>query len=632
MAQDQAAGPRVGLRSFLNDAQDQIVSEWRSAVRRTRLGSDAPAASLVDCAPALLEQIASLAEDLAQGASLERTFEVARNGLGGIGETCGISHLLTELSALRSAIFALADRSGRNGGDEAGLRAIHIAIDAVMAAAAERCDQASQSGFEQIAEERQRALGKLESLLAASPVGVAFLDRDLRYLRINDALAAVNGRPAADHIGRSILEMIPDLAGVLEPMLRDVMARGETILNREFTRPSPRQPGELETYLATFFPVRNASGEIMGVGGVVVEITEVRRAQQDLRRVQETMQSILEHAPASIWVKDATGRIVLANHRLADALGHPYERVIGRRSEDLLPADVAAQHSAHDQTVARENRAIAAEEVVPAPDGVRTFLSIKFPLPGDPPMVGAIATDISERKQMEEELRVAVQSREQVLAAVSHDLRNPLSTIQFTSATLLSQLSDDQRWRRHLEIIHRSCLRMGHLITDLLDMASISAGRLSLQTKPEPADEVLREAADLHQPLAEEKKIALVLRALSEDVLIECDRQRVMQVFENVIGNALKFCRAGDTVTLAAERTGGAVCFSVEDSGPGIQAELLARLFDPYWSGPGSANGVGLGLYITRGIVERHRGRIDVQSTVGHGTRFSFTIPIAGEG
>jgi PAS domain S-box-containing protein len=423
--------------------------------------------------------------------------------------------------------------------------------------------------------------------------------------------------------------MIPDAAAVLEPMLRDVMTRGEPVFNRELTRPSRTHPGQLQTYVATFFPVRATSGEIMGLGGVVSEVTEAKQAQENLRGMQERMQSILEHTPASIWVKDVSGRIVLANHRLADALGHAYEHVIGRRSEDLLPADVAAQHRAHDLIVLREHRAVEAEEVVPRPDGVRTFLSIKFPLPGDPPMVGGIATDISERKQTEEQLRVAVQSRERVLAAVSHDLRNPLNTIQLTSATLLSQLAGDQRWRRHLEIIHRSCLRMEHLITDLLDMASIGAGRLSIEIRPERANDVLREALNLHQPLADEKRITLMLRALAESVLIECDRQRVMQVFENLVGNALKFCRAGDTVTLGCERADGAVCFWVEDTGPGIQPELLARLFDPYWSGPGSPSGVGLGLYIARGIVERHGGRIDVETPLGRGTRFFFTIPIA---
>ena len=615
-------------RSLLADALKQVESEWRAAVREMRTAAETSADTIADRVPDLVEQIVGLADGVARGASFDQTVDAARHALSAIDDRCDISRLLGEISALRACIIGFADRSAADG-RQVDVRALHVAIDAVMAAAAAQCDLASRSGFERVAAERERVLGKLESLLAASPVGVAFLDRDLRYLRINEALAAVNGRPVAEHIGRSIHEVIPEASPAMETMLGDVMTRGETVFNRELTRPSPGRPGELDTFLGTFFPVRAPSGEITGVGGVVTEVTAMRRAQEDLRRVRDQLQSILEHTPASIWIKDAAGRIVLANHRLADALGHPYDAVIGRRSEDLLPAEVAAQHNAHDTIVVRDRKAITAEEVVPAPEGARTFLSIKFPLPGDPPMVGGIATDISERKQMEEALRLAVESRERVLAAVSHDLRSPLSTIQFTAATLHSQLSGDPRWRRHLEIIHRSCVRMEHLITDLLDMASISAGRLSLQTRPEPADDILRESFDLHQPLADEKKIALVLRAGSEGAPIECDRQRVMQVFENLTGNALKFCRAGDVVTLGSERTGAAVCFSVEDTGPGIQAELLPHLFDPYWSGPGSPSGVGLGLYIARGIVEGHGGRLEVRSTAGQGSRFSFSIPLA---
>jgi PAS domain S-box-containing protein len=628
MGKAEASDSHVGIRSFLAEAHGQIIAEWNAALGRLRPLREAPTESLVELGPELLEQIADLGEHVARGDSPDQAFDSALRKLPpALGETSDISRLLAEISALRGCIVSRWQRSRSAGGD-ADLRALDIAIDAVIAASVSRHEEISHARFERLAAERKRALGKLESLLAASPVGVAFLDRDLRYLRINEALAQVNGRPAAEHIGRSIIEMIPDGASVLGPMLRDVMTRGEPVLNLELTRPSATDPKDVRTYLATFFPVRAASGEIMGVGGVVSDVTSARRAEEELRREQERIQSILEHTPASIWVKDSSGRIVLANHRLADALGHPYEHVIGRRSEDLLPPDVAAQHRAHDLIVTREHRAIEAEEIVPGPEGVRTFLSIKFPLPGDPPMVGGIAMEISERKRMEEELRVAVQSRERVLAAVSHDLRNPLNTIQLTSATLLTQLAGDQRWRRHLEIIHRSCLRMDHLIADLLDMASIGAGRLSIDTKPERADDILREALELHQPLAHEQSIALIFRPLGESALIECDRQRIMQVFANLIGNALKFCRAGDTVTLGRERADGAARFSVEDTGPGIQPELLERLFDPYLSGPGSS-GVGLGLYIARGIVERHGGHIEVQSTVGRGARFSFTVPIA---
>lgn len=628
MGTRDAGGAPVRVQPILRDGHDGIVSAWTTAVGQLPWPAAGPAASLVTLAPQLLDQIGALAE-IAQIESPARVFEVARDALrGSIEHTCEVSRLLAEVSALRQCIMSWWSRATSEDRDDPASEALHLAIDAITAAMVSRCEALSRLRFERLSAERVRTLSELESLLAASPVGVAFLDRDLRYVRINDALAAVNGRPSAEHLGRSIMEMIPDAAPVLQPILRDVLARGEPVSNRQLTRLSPHS-GEVHTYLATFFPVRDASDEIVGLGGIVSEVTDVQRAQQDLRRAQDRMQSILEHTPASIWVKDAGGRIVLANHRLADALGHAYEHVVGRRSEDLLPPDVAAQHRAHDLIVVRERRAIEAEELVPGPDGIRTFLSIKFPLPGDPPMVAGIATDITERKQMEEELRVAVRSRDRVLAAVSHDLRNPLGTILSTSAMLLTRLADDPRWRRHLEIIHRSCVRMEYLIADLLDMASIGAGQLSLRTKAEPADDLLQDALDLHQPLAEETGIALVRGPCTDGEFVECDRQRVMQVFENLIGNALKFCRTGDTVTLGCQRTEGGVSISVEDTGPGIQPALLTHLFDPFWSGPGSPTGVGLGLFIVRGIVERHGGRIDVTSAPGRGTRFSFTLPIA---
>jgi PAS domain S-box-containing protein len=473
-------------------------------------------------------------------------------------------------------------------------------------------------------------VGRLEALLAASPVGMAFVDRELRYVRINEALAALNGRPVRDHLGRSVCEMLPDVAPVLEPMLREVMQRGEPMLNRELTVPSRSDPDVQQTLLVTFFPVRSgADGQVDGVGAIVSDITSVKQVQEDLRREQARMQSILDHMPAPIWIKDAEGRIVLANRQLAETLGYTHTEVIGRRSEELLPAELAAQHEAHDRLVRTEQRAVEEEETVPGPQGTRTFVAIKFPLPGDPPLVGAIATEITDRKRMEEELRMAVRARDRVLAVVSHDLRTPLNTIQLASANLLGQLPDEPRGRRHVEMIQRSCLRMEHLIADLLDMVSIGAGRLSVEPKPERAHDIVREAWELHCPLAHEKGVALTRHDLAEGAFILCDRQRIMQVFANLIGNALKFCRPGDAVGIHAERLGHAVRFGVEDTGPGIAPEVLDRLFDPYWQGSETRSGVGLGLFISSGIVERHGGRIDVESAVGRGSRFSFTLPLA---
>ncbi|HSR97530.1 MAG TPA: PAS domain-containing protein [Kofleriaceae bacterium] len=488
---------------------------------------------------------------------------------------------------------------------------------------------ASEQRYKLIASDRERALAKLESLLAASPIGIAFVDRELRYVRINEALASLNDHPAEAHLGRSVGEVLPAFASTLEPMLRDVLETGRPVLNLEITRPPTTDPGDTRSLLASYFPVRARSGEITGVGGIVIDVTEAKRVQEALRIEQMRIGSILEHAPAAIWVKDPEGRIMLANHRLADVLGVDFERLQGQRSVDILPAEIAAAHEAHDQWVLREQHAIEVEEAVPSPQGTRTFLSIKFPIPGDPPLVGGIATEITQRKQMEEELRIAVRTRDDVLAVVSHDLRGPLGNVEMSATLLLGQLAADNWARRHLELIHRSCTRMEHLINDLLDTASIRAGRLHLNIQPESADAILAEALDLHLPLAEERGIRLVRESNVTGIDIACDRHRILQVFGNLIGNAIKFCRSGDTITLGAEADGHCIVFSVLDTGPGIQPDAAAHLFQAYWSAPDHVKqGAGLGLYIARGIVEQHRGQIWVERGQDVGARFLFTLSI----
>jgi PAS domain S-box-containing protein len=482
----------------------------------------------------------------------------------------------------------------------------------------------SEVRHKEIVVQRERTLAKLESLLAASPVGIAFVDRELRYLRINEALASLNRKSIAEHIGKTVGEVLPDVADQLEPALRSVIDTGEPLANMTASNADGRH------VLATFLPVRDRSGNITGIGAVVIDVTDEKRVQEALRAEQARLQSILDYAPAAIWVKDPEGRIILANKRLAEAIGHAGEDVVGRKSEELLPAEVAKEHRDHDLIVMRENRALEVEELAPSPAGIRTFLAIKFPIPGNPPLVGAIATEITERKRMEDELRIAVRTREDVLAIVSHDLRNPLGTIQLSISMLMALQALDHRTRRHVEMIHRAALRMETLIDDLLDTVSIRSGRLVIETRREAVDSVVREAIDLQELPAEERGLKIVRQCEVQGVDVQCDRDRVLQVFGNLIGNAIKFCRPGDTITVTGELDGDCVRFSVADTGAGIQPERLPYLFDAYWSGSEHARqGSGLGLYISRGIVESHGGRIWVESTPGLGSRFYFTLPIA---
>ncbi|TMQ03033.1 MAG: HAMP domain-containing histidine kinase [Deltaproteobacteria bacterium] len=186
----------------------------------------------------------------------------------------------------------------------------------------------------------------------------------------------------------------------------------------------------------------------------------------------------------------------------------------------------------------------------------------------------------------------------------------------------------EPRLRKPAETIRRACERMDKIIADLLDMAAIQSGRLRVEPKDVVAIELLNEIIELREPIASEKGIKLIRDFDLEGVHLLCDRDRIQQVFSNLIGNAKKFCQAGDVICVHAKVTGKRAMFSVEDTGPGIPAEELSHIFEAYWSGEaGKKKGTGLGLFIANAIVKAHGGELSVASKLGHGARFSFTLP-----
>ena len=228
----------------------------------------------------------------------------------------------------------------------------------------------------------------------------------------------------------------------------------------------------------------------------------------------------------------------------------------------------------------------------------------------------------------------AVRAREDVIAVVSHDLKNPLSVISGSAAMLDEALGADDLGgvrgplRSHVARIRRSSARMNRLITDLLDLAKIRDGRVEIQVHEEHTLGLLAEATDQSTPLAEQRP-ATLLNDGGSNGLVVCDRERVLQVFDNIVGNAIKFSSPGDTVRLSVECSAQECTFAVRDTGPGIPAQQLPLLFDRFWTAPRTTggSGTGLGLAIARGIVAAHGGRIWAESVPGQGTSFFFTLP-----
>lgn len=220
--------------------------------------------------------------------------------------------------------------------------------------------------------------------------------------------------------------------------------------------------------------------------------------------------------------------------------------------------------------------------------------------------------------------------RENLLAMVSHDLRNPLSSVRLVTRLLVRMAPDDDFGRivlQRMGAIERATKRMEHLVAQLLDAASIESGHLHLTPSVVAVDALLDEARELVEELAAQKQIALEVRATPE-LRLECDRERVLQVLSNLLGNAVKFTEPLGLVVLSAEREGSSVRFVVEDTGPGIAEEQLPFIFDRFWTGQGSsATSTGLGLFIAKVIVDAHGGQIAAKNSLARGSRFSFTLP-----
>lgn len=229
--------------------------------------------------------------------------------------------------------------------------------------------------------------------------------------------------------------------------------------------------------------------------------------------------------------------------------------------------------------------------------------------------------------QRYEEARQAVEAREQVLKIVSHDLRNPLHTIAMSTELLLEGGGSEDQRRRQIAIVRRAGERMNRLVKDLLDVAKLESGRLSIQARPTAVPPILSEALDMLRPLASEKSLSLEMEVADGLPCVEADAGRIVQLLSNLVGNAVKFTPAGGRVVMRARGAGPVVQLSVADTGPGIPADQLPHIFGRFWQAdPSDRRGIGLGLTISKAIVEAHGGRIWAESRLGEGTTFHFTL------
>jgi PAS domain S-box-containing protein len=348
-----------------------------------------------------------------------------------------------------------------------------------------------------------------------------------------------------------------------------------------------------------------------------------------------------------LW--DIDGRIHDANDRFLDTLGYGRDELSRGRLDwsVLTPEASLAGRAAAIESLKVHGTARDEELECVRRDGARIFMRLHSTvLREDRAKVMSIVVDASEqrraaveeRRLMQREMHArteaenAVRARDDILGIVSHDLRNPLNIIAM-SVALLDNATADAAHASQLGIIRRAVGRMNRLIEDLLDVSRITSGKLRIDLRPLDVSSICEDIDAMSLPLLAAKSQQFACARPERGLAVLADRERVAQVLSNLIGNAHKFTPEGGRIAVKAEAIGDSVRFSVTDTGPGVSTQDLPHVFDRFWQARRvRRGGVGLGLPITKGIIDAHGGRIWAESVAGVGATFHFTLPIAPRG
>jgi len=522
--------------------------------------------------------------------------------------------------------------------------------------------------------------GEFLRLFQLAPVGHATLDRSGVVRLINETglgllrmeRRAVLGVPLANYFtGRYRIHFQLQLARCFEE---------GAPMNLELLFLTPEGPPVVTQFQGV--AVRGPDGGVAWCHGAFVDIGERKRAENELRFLAKAGKVLAYSLDAKVTagracrlalsrlgeccVVDLLEGGVPAHQVIAHAqhgreewarqLGalfppepdseHGVPRVLRTGQSEIFPepgstALVAALGSAHPRFL----RQIGARSYICAPLKIRgTMLgAITFIHDTEQRFTGRdreLADQLAERvsiaienARLYHEAELAVRLRQDILAIVSHDLRTPLSNVLMSVETLLrSTVSNERRvaGKRQLELIRKSVRQMDRMITDLLDLSSIEAGHLSVQQSDHDLQSLVDEALEFIQPTLMQKQLEVFANFPEKRILVHCDRERVLQALGNVLGNAVKFTPPGGRIQLEAESRAKEAKLSITDTGPGIPRARLGHVFDRYWQAEESSKGGrGLGLFIAKGIIEAHQGRIWVESESGNGSTFSFTLPTA---
>src|SRR5687767_3602370 len=366
---------------------------------------------------------------------------------------------------------------------------------------------------------------------------------------------------------------------------------------------------------------------------VFADLYRKTRQLESVNQELEQRVAILQSTSAVVYVTDASGRFGHVNRRFEEVFGITLEAARGKTALDLFPRELGEAFEVNNRQVLAENRAIEFEETVASVGGPRQYASIKAPIRdgnGVPQGIVAVSTDITERKRLEEALKDADRRKDESLAVLAHELRNPLAPIRNVLQIMRLKVPDDPEllWAR--DVIGRQVDQLTRLVDDLLDVSRISRGKIKLQIAPVDLASVIAGAVETSRPVIDARLHRLVLHLPDRPVYVQGDLVRLTQVVANLLNNAAKYQDVGGYIGVSVDREGSEAVLRVKDKGVGIAPELLPGVFDMFAQVERpvgtSQDGLGIGLSLARNLIEMHGGTIEAVSG-GEGSEFIVRLP-----
>jgi PAS domain S-box-containing protein len=484
-------------------------------------------------------------------------------------------------------------------------------------------------------------------ILNKTPADIIVADTQYRYLYVNPNI--INNPELRRWMIGKTNEEFCSYAGRPEKVARARRQIFERALRsrqmQEWEEESIDEQGRLQIHLRKLHPVMNEEDEVKWVIIYAVNITERRESDEQIRRSEKRYRDLFNYSQALICTHDMSGRLLAINPEIAKTLGYAEDEMLGRKIQEFIPNEYRMKFEEEYIKTIRETATINGVFCVENKNGTKIFLlyrNYRVEEPGLEPYVIGFSQDVTDRIKMEKELRMAKQvtdsvarAKESFLAHMSHEIRTPMNGI-LGIASLLSKTNLDKQQRNYLKMIQEAAGNLLVIVNDILDLEKIVAGKLQMERI---AFKIVDKIATTSQSFiykAEEQELGLIFQnSIPADLVVKGDPYRLSQVLNNILSNALKFTEQGhiNISTAIAERTDDSVVveITISDTGIGISEVRLQSIFEPFEQADAAISrkygGTGLGLTISKNMIEMQGGELMVQSKEGKGSAFTIRIP-----